>query len=73
MKLSQWKLIIIVIRIINILATRSKIIYLDRRSYRATLILSNLINSIKTLFRNYSIIDYYYLKKVDDILIYLTL
>ena len=44
------------IRLINILARRLRVIYLDRRSHRATLILFNLIDSIKTLFRDRSII-----------------
>ena len=61
------------IRLTNVLATRSKIIYLGRRPYRAALILSNLIDSIKILFRDYSIIDYYYFKKVDDVLVRLML
>ena len=42
--LSQLELIIIVIKIDNVLATRSRAIYLDRRPYRATLILSNLLS-----------------------------
>ena len=63
----------IVIRLIDILARRSRVKYLGRRPYRAALILSNLIDPIKILFRNRSVIDYYYLKKVDDILILLIL
>ena len=60
-------------KINGVLATRLRAIYLGRRSYRAALILSNLIDSIKILFRDRSIIDYYYLKKVDDVLVRLTL
>ena len=63
----------IVRRLIIVLATRPKIIYLDRRPYRAALILSNLIDSIKIFFYDRSIIDYHYLKKIDDILVRLTL
>ena len=63
----------IVVRLIDVLATRPKAIYLDRRPHRATLILSNLIDPIKILFRDRSIIDYHYLKKVNDVLIRLTL
>ena len=63
----------IVIKIDDVLATRSWAKYLGRRPHRATLILSNLIDPIKTLFRDRSIIDYYYLKKVDDVLVRLTL
>ena len=54
----------IVIKINDVLATRSRVIYLGRRPHRATLILFNLLSiSINTLIRDYSIIDYYYLKK----------
>ena len=45
----------IVIKINNVLATRSSAKYLGRRPHRATLILSNLIDPIKTLFRGRSI------------------
>ena len=49
---------IIVIKIDGVLATRLRVIYLGRRPYRATLILSNLIDPIKTLFRDRPIILY---------------
>ena len=44
------------IRLINVLARRSRVIYLDRRPHRATLILSNIIGPIKILFRDRPII-----------------
>ena len=50
-------------KINNVLATRLRVIYLDRRSYRAKLILSNLLSiSIKTLFKDRSIIIYFEIK-----------
>ena len=41
--MSQLELVIIVIKIDNVLATRSRVIYLGRRPHRAALILSNLL------------------------------
>ena len=62
------------VKINYLLARRSRVKYLGRRPYRATLILFNLLSiSIKTLFRGRSIIDYYYLKKVGGVLVRLTL
>ena len=64
----------IVIKINNVLARRSRVKYLGRRPHRTTLILFNFLSiSIKILFRGRSIIDYYYLKKADDVLVRLTL
>ena len=39
----------IVIKIDRVLATRLRVIYLDRRPYRATLILSNLLSILLRL------------------------
>ena len=45
-KMSQLGLVIIVVKINDVLATRSRVIYLDRRPHRAALILSNLLSTL---------------------------
>ena len=51
--MSQLELVMIVIKIDGVLATRPRVIYLGRRPHRAALI--SLIGSIKTLFRDRSV------------------